>query len=348
MSGLVLERHVFYVEAEKYYGNALRPDRRQEQTHLWMKTRRIPVSPGHRSVFYMTPGQLAGEPSRGGADVSRMFHLENIRQMRAFLMGENARHNKVIVAKIINPEQEILTREQMGALFFKARTDKFQRTHRPHLPNPRRDEAWFIFDPSKPGHQVPNRDTWLRDAKALFNRAGKEVVRGIAQGTKSRRKVFTEGAVIIVGAAYRLVYYGGSKAPPADVVYDDQVERRVNKFLSTTSKFRHGFRGEEEWYAMGKSSVPVPSKRKPSTVTWKHGRGLIPVPEKETRGIRPLLVVRATTSSEARERTEEKLKQISLKDRHKGALLYGKWLDTGKLVLPRRAVAMMMRRKKAQ
>ena len=43
-----------------------------------------------------------------------------------------------------------------------------------------------------------------------------------------------------------------------------------------------------------------------------------------------------------------KIRQIGLKDRHKGAILYGKWLDTGKLMLPRRAVAMMLRAKKAR
>lgn len=349
MSGLVLERHVFYVEAERYQGNPMRSaSERQEQTHLWMKTRRLPVTPGHYAVYYMTPGQLAGQPSRGETDTARMFHLENIRQMRAFLLGEREAHNRVIVAKIINPEQEILTREQMGALFFKTRTGKFQRTHRPHLPPPRRDEAWFIFDPSRPGHQIPSRDTWLRDAKSLFNRTGKEVVRGMAEGTKNRRKVFTEGAVVIVGAAYRLVYYGGSKPPPADVVYDNRVENRVNKFLSATSRFRRGFEGEEEWYAMGKSDVPVRSKRRPSTVTWKHGRGLVPVSDTEERGVRPLLVVRARTSSEAKERATMKIRQIGLKNRHRAAVLYGKWLDAGKLMLPRRSVAMMLRAKKAR
>ena len=94
---------------------------------------------------------------------------------------------------------------------------------------------------------------------------------------------------------------------------------------------------------MGRMDAPVLSKRKRQVLTWKHGAGMVKIGDKDVSGTRPLLLVRASTSAEARQLVAMKMQQIANRDRVKGATLYGKWLSAGKLVLPRRVLSMMTR-----
>lgn len=348
MNVLVVERHVVYLQADTSSG-----PRGQEQTHLRVQIRRLPWRfdslSGPRSVFYTTAGQLHGMPTSVSEREPRsQFHLENIRDMRKFLMGEGYAHGKVIVARIPDPERDLVTREQMAKKLLADRTNKFLRTHRPHPPANRRNEAWMFYDPTRPGIKSYPRDTWLREVKKFFAAQGLEVVRGLAQGSEKRRKVFLKNAVIPLGIAYRIGFYG-NQTPPSDIVHDAEVERRVNTHLSAGSKFRRSIADPlEDWYAMGVKDVPVLSKRNRPTVTWQHGRGFVPVGDKDVSSRRPILLVKATGYEDARLQIALKIRKLAERDRVMAARLYGQWLETGKTVLPRRAVDMMVRHRRQQ
>lgn len=336
MGFLVIERHVFYVQGREF------ADKRSPgQSHLFLKNRRIPWENSYfKSVVYLPQSQLSDTPPGPGG------RSAGIETMRQYLMGgERYGHPRLIVADIHSP-QEIMTKSQLGQVLlasYAQRYSRFSKEHRVRRPNERGNEAWFLFDPSRPGRKGLKRDTYLRLAQQVLPKEA--IARKMYKGMEGRRRRFNLDKIIVLGIGYRLAYYHGPTSSLADLGTDTKLQRRVNGFLAQQA----GVRGEEgeQWFVLGKFKTPkvsvrpkpTPLGRKRRIVTYQHGVGLRPVNVKEHQAIRPLFMVVAKSENEAKEAAQkrfEKMLKANPSRRRELVLLHEKWLDSGKAVLPRR------------
>jgi len=333
MGFLVVERHVFYAEGKEFAD-----PRSAGQTHLFLRHRRVPwENSNYKTVMYLPASQLSVPPSSGG-------RVAGIDRMREYLLGsEQYKHPKLIVADIHSP-QEIMTKSQLGKLLVQSyaqRYSAFARQHTIRKPNDKGNEAWFIFDPSRPGRQGLKRDTYLRLAKEVLPKEA--ISRKMYTKNEGRRRRYNTDNIVVLGMGYRLAYYHGPTSDLADLGHDERLQQRLNKFLSQQAGSSTET-GKEPWFVLGKIKIPVPSVRVHPTplgrerriLTYRHGRGLQIPSKEEQSATRPMFLVLARTEQEAKEEARKRFKKMLGVDRRKALLQYEKWLDSGESVVPRR------------
>lgn len=337
MGFLVIERHVFYAMGKEY------EDKRSAgQTHLLLKHRRVSWENSfYRSVIYLPASQLSIPPAAGG----RAAGIATMREY--FLGGGRYSHPRLILADIHSPN-EMLTKSQLGGLLVGAyakRYSAFSREHTIRRAKDRGNEAWFIFNPSRPGRVGLKRDTYLRLAKEVFSPKG-IVAPKMYKGTEGRRRRYETDKIIVLGMGYRLAYYHGPTSELVDMGTDHRLQRRVSQFLARQAGSAHES-GAEPWFVLGKFVVPYPSHRERPTprgrtrkfLTYQHGRGLRPVAKEESSAIKPLFIVHARDEREAKEEAQKRFSQMmgdSSAERRKAVLQHEKWVDSGNAVIPRR------------
>jgi hypothetical protein len=328
MGFLGIERRLFYVMAIPTTRGDI-----QRQVHLRLRDAAL-TWPGQtaRTIRYLGPTQLGpGNPRKG------------ITGMREYLLGKHEKHGKLIVAAITSPEQIMTKPEIFDHLLARYNasypSEAFTNTHRIHKPNVRQDEAWFLFDPSQMGQKTLRRDSVLRLSRDLFRRGRN--TRKLYLGKVGRSNVYDEEKYVPLGVAYRLVYYGGANRLPPDLPIDYNLERRVNQYLAITSPRAVGTVGKEQWYAMASSEVPYQSQRDVMAnppKTWTHGVGFQAVPKNKFTAKRPFMMVVARDSGEAKDEVVKRLRDMSRTDYKRAATLAQRWLDTDRMVIPRRII----------